>query len=204
MGKIKYFLKEELWPHIKNVYKNEPKKVSSDFISRQSDLDLLLEEARISYNSEIDRMKQVENKASIGLGITSILSTIITLLFGSLSVSNNYQVKAIDLLCLFLFLMYSIGAIWHTVKTHERKSYGFVNVSDFFSNSAKELKFSLIEDYMNAAYYNQTITNKKVDSMYLAQKWFRNAILCICAWGMLKTVGLLYVICSNWITSILS
>ena len=203
MGKIKYFLKEELWPHITYVYKNEPKKVSSDFISRQTDLDLLLEEARGFYNSEIDRMKQVDNKASIGLGITSILSTIITLLFGSLSVSNNYQVKAIDLLCLFLFLLYSIGAIWHTVKTHERKSYGFVNVSDFFSNSARELKFSLIEDYMNAAYYNQTVTNKKVDSMYLAQKWFRNAILCICVWGILKTIGLLYTICINWITSIL-
>lgn len=83
MGKIKYFLKEELWPHITYVYKNEPKKVSSDFISRQTDLDLLLEEARGFYNSEIDRMKQVENKASIGLGITSILSTIITLLFDS-------------------------------------------------------------------------------------------------------------------------
>jgi len=204
MGKIKYFLKEELWPHITYVYKNEPKKVSSDFISRQTDLNLLLEEARGFYNSEIDRMKQVENKASIGLGITSILSTIITLLFGSLSVSDNYQFEAIDLICLFLFLMFSIGAIWYTIQAHERKNYGFVNVSEFFSNSARELKFSLIEDYMNAAYYNQAITNKKVDSMYLAQKWFRNAILCICAWGMLKTVGLLYAICSNWITSILS
>ena len=204
MEKIKYFFKEELWPHITYVYKNEPKKISSDFISRQSDLDLLLEEARSFYNSEIDRMKQVENKASIGLGITGILSTIITLLFGSLSVSNNCWFKAVCLICLFLFLLYCIGAIWYTIKVQERENYGIVYVSDFFSNSARELKFSLIEDYMNAAYYNQAIINKKVDSMYLAQKWFRNAILCICAWGMLKTVGLLYAIFSNWITSILS
>lgn len=128
MEKIKYFFKEELWPHITYVYKNEPKKISSDFISRQSDLDLLLEEARSFYNSEIDRMKQVENKASIGLGITGILSTIITLLFGSLSVSNNCWFKAVCLICLFLFLLYCIGAIWYTIKVQERKLWNCVCV----------------------------------------------------------------------------
>ena len=69
----------ELWPHSEKP--SCKGKVLEDSVCSSSDLDFLLSEAKDSFKIEEDRMKQVEQKANISIGITGVIATIIASLF---------------------------------------------------------------------------------------------------------------------------
>lgn len=173
----------ELWPHIAKSEKpscNE--KVLEGSVCSSSDMDFLLSEAKDSFKIEEDRMKQVEQKANISIGITGVIATVIASLFSA----SLTEPHLLDIFFFMLFLIYSLRTITYSIKVLRKKYYAIPNLNDYISYSSYEAKSKIIVDYLNATSFNRSVNNKKTDSMQVSQESFRNAVVCICILGIMK------------------
>lgn len=185
MKKIIDNILDVIWPHLTG--KGTPKRpdVTEKDISRWADLDLLLKEARLSYNSETDRMKQVESKGSIGIGLTGFISTIVVAFF---SKPMETDFGLLGTVYIAIVLLYCAASVYYSIKALLRSNFSDIDVESYLKTDGNKLKEKLIVEYINATSYNNFAINRKVDNMNMAQRFSRNAIICLCFWPIIKII----------------
>lgn len=107
---------------------------------------------------------------SVVIGVTSVLVKI-----------SDFNI-AITLLVFLLFVLtlYMSRTVWFSIKALERKNYYSISVTDFLINDANDDYFKkLIAEIANKIRRNSLTINSKVDSMTMAQEYFKRAIVVV-------------------------
>lgn len=176
-------IREFFWPLLENGEEQIASEISENDIHVESEnLHRVLELTIKRYESEEDRKKSVESKSSLFISTISVVTTVIigvtTLLIKEIKEFN----VAIFVLIFLLFILsiYMARAIWFSIQTLERKKYHSLSESDFFiSGKADDFNKSLIVKITNITNNNSIVINGKVDSMTMAQEYFKRAIVTI-------------------------
>ncbi len=184
MNIIKVFkvIREILWPMLENE-ENEKALLDVDTQVKIKDgktkevFDYILK----IYESENERRKTIEAKSSLFIGAISVISTIIMGITAGLINAKKIDFEITFLvLALFLLTIYLARTIWFSVKALERRNYQFLSVENFtkFENE-KDYYENLILLTEKLLKRNQIVINSKVDSMVMAQEYFKRSICVI-------------------------
>lgn len=179
MDKFKFL--DIFWPTLE---KEKPlvKDLDSKFLKcdniKKGEEDFILNKALSCLQAEEDRRKTIESKASLFVGVITI-STTLVITFTKSFVENEYLVFTdwVQLFLLSLLSIYLVRTIWFAIKTLEKGVFSCLEITDFVDSvKNRESKIKLIKDIVNTIEKNIVVTNTKVDSMTLAQLYFKRAI----------------------------
>lgn len=178
-------IREFFWPLLEKGEVSIPKvltiediKVNGEVLERTFDM------AVNDYESEEERTKTVETKSSLFVGTISVVAMLVigvtTLLVKDGKSIIEYDFKyRITILCILLFVLiiYVARTLWFAMQALERKAYETVSAEDYLIEGSKEEYFrKLIVTIVNKTSKNSITINSKVDSMTMAQEYFKRAI----------------------------
>jgi hypothetical protein len=133
------------------------------------------------YNSESDRRKGIESKASLFIGTISVVTSVVLGVTSILVKEIEFDLTVLFLIVLlFILTIYMSRTIWFSIQALERKAYHIFSVEDVLINDSNEEYYKkLIAKIANIIYHNTSIINSKVDSMTMAQEYFKRAIVTV-------------------------
>jgi hypothetical protein len=133
------------------------------------------------YNSESERRKGVESKASLFIGTISVVTSVVLGVTSILVKENEFDMAVLALIVLlFILTLYMSRTIWFSIQALERKSYHSISVRDFLLSDPHDQYFKkLIAEFANKVNKNISTINGKVDSMTMAQEYFKRAIVTV-------------------------
>lgn len=178
-------LREFFWPLLEPPLEalKEPVK---PLIINDENLDMVFDLQVKKLGNEDDRRKGIESKAALLLSSISIASSLVVA--ANTLVLNNKSTLAVrvSVLIAFILTIYSIRAVWFSVKVLERKGFHLLGYGDInISGSRKDFQKSIIlkiESYLRS---NQIVVNEKLDMLEMAQEYYKRSIVIICLYALL-------------------
>lgn len=169
-----------LWPILKESEKN------GTFIQTKT-IDINIPEDLLSeylnmlhslFKEEQARLKAIENKASIFIGIISVVTSIFIAFQSSLSESKE-GLDILFSLLLIIQIVYLLKTLQFSLKALGKSIYMYSSISNverFESRTSKDFYHLAIKDMIKCIEFNFPVINKKVDQMVMAQKYFRRVL----------------------------
>lgn len=175
-------IREFFWPLLEKGDIPEPPMLNEESICvNSSHLKDTLEYTIGCYEAESERKKIVENKSSLFIGTISVVTSVVIGVTSVLVKVSDFNI-AITLLVFLLFILtlYMSRTVWFSIKALERKNYHSITVSDFLISDSDDAYFKkLIAEISNKIRRNSLTINSKVDSMTMAQEYFKRAIVVV-------------------------
>jgi hypothetical protein len=174
-------IREFFWPLLEKEKINQlPCLKASDIIVDSSHLQKTLEYAFECYKSESDRRKNIEGKASLFIGTISVVTSVVLGVTSILVKENEFGITISVFILLFILTIYMLRTIWFSIQALERKNYYSISVEDFLLNDLNDEYYKkLIAEIKNKITKNAVTINSKVDSMTMAQEYFKRAIVVV-------------------------
>lgn len=170
-----------IWPTLRgnvNDEKNLLKEDDCKFID-EANIDLAIEVALRYAKCEDERRNSVENKAALFIGAFSVAVTIFVSTIKDFILSLGiYPIALNGTVVLFtsIVIVYLCRATLYAVDTLQRKSYTAIAVPEFLYSNDSKYKIKLFLELRNSIYSNFSVINQKVDSMTMAQEFFKCAV----------------------------
>ncbi len=179
-----YKIREALWPILDPEEESQIKSISDiDLKIDGKDIDQALELAQEYYNSEKERVKQVESKSTIFIGSFGVAIAIIIAVVKDIMDSSSVKYdlfSIITILGLSVVVIYLCRALLFSIKALERKGFSNIGYKDIIQPKGDiDYKKHLITCLINYTRINFKAVNEKVDYMTMAQEYFKRAIICI-------------------------
>jgi hypothetical protein len=175
-------IREFFWPLLEKGEIPDPPMLNENDISVDSShLKETLAYAINCYEAESDRIKTVESKSSLFIGTISVVTSVVIGVTSVLVKVSDFNIS-ITLLVFLLFVLtlYMSRTVWFSIKAIERKKYYSISVTDFLIKDANDDYFKkLIAEISNKLRRNSLTINSKVDSMTMAQEYFKRAIVVV-------------------------
>lgn len=136
-------------------------------------------------DNEEDRRKGIETKAALLLSSISVASSLVVAAnsLGTSSNNNNIAIRC-SVFISFILSVYSIRAIWFSVRALERRGFHVLGFRDINIPGTKvEYQKRLITKIEGYVYANQIIVNDKLDFLTMAQEYYKRAIVIICLYA---------------------
>jgi hypothetical protein len=180
--KIFKAIREVFWPLIDDEEITPPSEITEDDVKvNKENLKYALESVVKRYEEENERKKTIESKSSLFIGTISVVTTVVV------AVTSVFVKEAVIdyTVCLLVFLLfiltiYMARTVWYSIQALERKNYHSLSVKDFLiSGTEEEYQRKLIVDITNKLRKNNLPINCKVDSMVLAQEYFKRSIIIV-------------------------
>ncbi len=175
-------MREFFWPLLEKcpkapLHSLDVNKITVDSIHLQKTLEYVID----CYNSESDRRKGIEGKASLFIGTISVVTSVVLGVTSILVKEIEFDITVLFLIVLlFILTIYMSRTIWFSIQALERKAYHIFSVEDVLINDSNEEYYKkLIAKIANIIYHNTSIINNKVDSMTMAQEYFKRAIVTV-------------------------
>jgi hypothetical protein len=181
-------VREFFWPLLEKGGIIEPSCLNvSEITIDSSHLQKTLEYVFDCYNSEADRRKSIEGKASLFIGTISVVTSVVLGVTSILVKENDFDITISALIILlFVLTLYMSRTIWFSIQALERKNYYSISVNDFLlDDSNDEYYKKLIAEIANKINKNALTINSKVDSMTMAQEYFKRAIVVVALYSFL-------------------
>jgi hypothetical protein len=133
------------------------------------------------FEAEEDRKKVVESKSSLFIGTISVVTSVAIVVTTSLVNANGFNAPLCLLIVLLVILtIYMTRTIWFSIQALERRNYHLISVNDFIIPDKESAYYkTLIAGISNKIRKNYATINSKVDSMVLAQEYFKRAIIVV-------------------------
>ncbi len=175
-------IREFFWPLLEKG--GEQKVIETDSSEIEVDsahLEKVLDYTIKRYQDEDERRKSTESKSSLFIGTISVVTSVI---IGITSVLINKEdfslITCILVLLLFVLTIYMSRTIWFSVQTLERQNYYTISTKDFLMpDKGDEFYKKAIAKINNKILKNSVTINSKVDSMVLAQEYFKRSIVTV-------------------------
>lgn len=178
-------IREFFWPILEDdeEINKFPKKLSVEEITVDNkNLNIVFDQALRIYESEEDRKKTVEFKSSLFIGSISIITSIIVAATSLLIEIDKFSYTSFTfVLLLFILTIYMIRTVWFSLQALERKNYHNISINDFLIPDQEENSYykRAIANIINKVRKNYSAINSKVDSMVMAQEYFKRAIVIV-------------------------
>lgn len=160
----------------------EPKELKTEeIVITDEHLLKTLEYAMNGYNAQEERRKAIEGKSSLFVGTISVVTSVVIGISTTIikSIQCNLFMIALYFL-LFVLTIYLLRTIWFAIKVLERATYHTLSFDDCNLNEAKADYYKkVIAVVVNYTKRNSWVIDRKVESMVLAQEYFKRAIVTI-------------------------
>lgn len=175
-------IREFFWPLLEKHPIPQPVLIGKEDITVDSSLlEKTLEYAIENYKEETERKKTVEGKSSLFIGTISVVTSVIIGVTSVLVRTSNFNLAISTLVfLLFILTVYMSRTVWFSIQALERRSYFTISINDFLiSDINGEYYKTLIAEITNKVRKNSFTINSKVDSMTMAQEYFKRAIIVV-------------------------
>ncbi len=175
-------IREFFWPLLEKQSSPEPNLINQNEITVDTQhLAKTLEYAIDSYKEEAERNKTIEGKSSLFIGIISVVTSVLIAVTSVLVKVSSFNITIPTLVfLLFVLAIYMSRTVWFSIQALERKSYYSISISDFLISDSNEMYYKkLIAEITNKVRKNSLTINRKVDSMTMAQEYFKRAIIVV-------------------------
>jgi hypothetical protein len=196
LKKLLINIREFLWPILEGP-------IDTDRDSEPKDIDLVISDENLEeafkqqlriYDSEEERRKGIETKASLFISTISVATSIVVAA-NALVTGNqvlNLPIKA-SVIITFILSLYAVRTVWFSIKALERGSYYVLGIDDINVRGVKPQFYKhLIRSLQTKTLKNQPQINSKVDYFTLAQEYYKRAIILICVYSFLILVFCLF------------
>lgn len=190
----RYHVREFFWPLLDDPIEpdqpgpNEAATQPEEIVLVESEnLDKAFELMSKFADSEEERRKTIESKATLFLSTISIATTLVvasnTVLTGN--AEKSWPVIA-SVAISFILTVYTACTVWYSVKALERGNYAVLGFRDLnHSGSTDDYKKHLILTLRNKTKRNFATIDEKVDYVTMAQAYYKRAIVVICLYALL-------------------
>lgn len=175
-------IREFIWPILENDGIPKPTLLSAEDISiNEKYLEKTLEYVLKNYESEKERERSVESKSALFIGTISVVTSIVIGVTTILVNAGKFNPSIFILVfLLFLLTLYMSRTVWFSIKALERQKYYSLSISDFLIKDADDVYYKkIIAEINNKISQNAITINNKVDSMTMAQEYFKRAIIVV-------------------------
>lgn len=168
---------EYIWPLL-DSREDTGNKLQDDFpeTNNWDDKYKLLKE--ISSREE-DRLKTVESKSAIFIGTMSVATSVIIASFSILSISKSGKNLIHIYIISFVLVIYLLRTLWFSIKALKREVYAYISINEICNTNSPDYYKILSQELIKSIRINQKAINSKVDSMVMAQEYFKRVIWCI-------------------------
>ncbi len=154
-------IREFIWPLLEKDDCNKPVEAQESIMStRQRYSPKAYEFAINYYNQEHVRLQTVESKASLFIGIFSVVISIVlgvtSFLVKEVQIDTDFLLLIIPL---FLLIIYLSRTIWFSIKALERKNYYSLSIKDFLTNNEDEDLTKIIAEIDRITRFNAIVIN---------------------------------------------
>jgi len=132
------------------------------------------------YLNQKERIKVVESKSIVFIGIFGSLIAILAFVVKDLLMIENHTIWTyIAILVMSILVLYSTQVLRYSIRALERKNYESFSYDDFLNKDDKEICFGLVKKVQK----NYDAINSKVENMTLAQKFMKRvlSVIVLCA-----------------------
>lgn len=175
-------IREFFWPLLEKHPIAQPDLIRKEDITVDSSLlEKTLGYAIENYKEETERKKTVEGKSSLFIGTISVVTSVIIGVTSVLVKTSNFNLAVSSLVfLLFILTVYMSRTVWFSIQALERRSYFTISINDFLINDTNGDYYKrLIAEITNKIRKNSLTINSKVDSMTMAQEYFKRAIIVV-------------------------
>lgn len=175
-------IREFFWPLLEKEDIQEFNEISAtDIDVDDNHLEKVLDLTIKRYEAEEDRKKTIETKSSLFIGTISVITSVVIGITSVLINKGDFNLVTCFLVfLLFILTIYMTRTIWFSVQALERKNYYSISVDDFLISDKKEdYHKKIIAQIANRIKKNSITINSKVDSMTMAQEYFKRAIVIV-------------------------
>ena len=169
-------VRDYFWPMLdgeEDTTKSQLEKDECGFVDEEN-IDKAIEIALLYLKSEDERRASVESKAAFFIGAFSLAATIL------IEVVKDFILRANTNPVIIVFtsvsIIYLCRAVLYAVDALSRKSYTTIGIPQFLYTADKEYKEKLFLEVRNCIFSNFNVINQKVDSMTMAQSFFKCAV----------------------------
>lgn len=186
LKKAAYNIREFIWPLLE--YEPIPLNASPEEFKLMVDdenLDQALNLATKLSESEDDRRKGIESKASLFISTISVASSIVVAANVMVISNTTYSLTVIiSVFISFILSIYAARTVWFAVKALERGSYSVIGPSEInFKGNKEKYQKHLINWLVQRRNNNLKTINSKVDNLTMAQEYYKRAIIIICLYS---------------------
>lgn len=145
----------------------------------ENNVDKAIEVALMNLKDEDDRRASIESKAALFIGTFSVAVTIlIGVVKDFISNMDLYPpgLSSAIVILTSIIILYLCRAALYSVDALRRKNYYTLGIPDFLYNGNENYKQQLFLEIRNNTYRNRKCINEKVDSMTMAQEFFKCAV----------------------------
>lgn len=142
-------------------------------------LDKAIELALLYAKNEDERRSNVETKAALFVGTFSLAVTILISVVKDFILNmGSYSIVAVSIVVVFtsIVIIYLCRAVLYSIDALSRKSYSAIGIPQFIYTGDSNYKIKLFVKIRNGIYSNFRAINQKVDSMTMAQEFFKCAV----------------------------
>jgi len=190
----RYHVREFFWPLLDDPI--EPDQSEEDqavvppeetVLVESENLDQAFELMSKFADSEEERRKTIESKATLFLSTISIATTLVvasnTVLTGN--AEKSWPVIA-SVAISFVLTVYTACTVWYSVKALERGNYAVLGFRDLnHAGDSDEYKKHLMLTVRKKTKSNFATIDEKVDYLTMAQAYYKRAIVVICLYALL-------------------
>lgn len=176
-------IREFIWPILDPL---EPQdfmaKEISDCKFTDAEIDLELKYIEDYKNSEDNRRKEVESKATIFIGTFGVATTVLINLAKDFILNTNVKSTFLNLIVIILIsctIIYLCRAIHFAIKALKRRNYSTIGFPKYMFTECEDKKKRLLIDQYNCITKNREQINIKVDYVTMAQDYFIRAIMIV-------------------------
>lgn len=176
-------VRDFFWPMLEEVEENNAIKYNlmedecaftdSENIDRA--IDLALHYAK----NEDDRRSSIETKAALFVSAFSLAVTILISMIKDFILNmNDYPIVLIStiIVSISIVIIYLCRATLYAIDALSKKAYSVIGIPQFMYSGDKKYKEKLFLEIRNGIYSNFKVINQKVDSMTMAQAFFKCAV----------------------------
>lgn len=145
--------------------------------------------------SEDSRRASIESKATSLISAIGISSSVVVAA-STLTMNSNENLLAIRVvICIsFVLIIYTIRTVWFAISALERRGYHVTTYSDInLGGDENEYQRALIKKMAEHTIKNQDIINLKVNSLVLAQEYYKRAIIVIFLYALFVLIYCLFI-----------
>ena len=190
----RYHVREFFWPLLDDPIEPDQSEADQTVVSPEEtvlvqaeNLDQAFELMSKFADSEEERRKTIESKATLFLSTISIATTLVvasnTVLTGN--AEKSWPVIA-SVAISFVLTVYTTCTVWYSVKAMERGNYSVLGFRDLnHAGDTDDYKKHLILTLRNKTKRNFATIDEKVDYVTMAQAYYKRAIVVICLYALL-------------------
>jgi hypothetical protein len=189
-------IREFFWPMLDPMEPENTQQVAD--ISRVEDIEIHIEEHNLKVafdlkikltDNEEERRKGVEGKAALLLSSIS-LATSLVVGANSLIGGERFSICKIFLNAIsFVLCLYTVMTVWYSMKCLERGKFLVISFDDINVNGNSSAYYKGLLKRLNENFKkNHQTVNVKVDSMVMAQEFYKRSIVVICIYAFMVLI----------------